>query len=118
MRYFRKEVPMTPARAAVLIVLILIPAGLWGYVNTLRGDLLTRTRGVVWQAQHGDDASRNHFVNRYRDPEAAPDAQRKRLDALWRTLGNLRAAKITHGSSGTMPAADGRAHDHRQILVQ
>jgi hypothetical protein len=109
---------MTPARAAVLFVLILIPAGLWGYVNTLRGDLVTRSRAVVWQAQHGSEAARGRFYNRYRDPLGTPEAQKKLFDRLWLTLRNLRATKVTHGDGGTMKAADGDTHEHRQILIQ
>lgn len=109
---------MTPARAAVLIVLILIPAGLWGYVNTLRGDLLTRTRRVVWQAQNGGNAPLDRFCNRYRDPAGAPVKQKKLFDRLWLTLRELRATEVTYGSRGTMNTADGAPHDHRQILIQ
>jgi hypothetical protein len=113
---------MTPRRAATLIVMLLIPGVLWGYLNHVKNDVLMSTRFVIKKVQlaetKGDERSPARFFIRYRLPVGDPDRQERLFQELWSVFRDLRPTRVRYGNTERLVTEDGRARNHRQVIVE
>jgi hypothetical protein len=113
---------MTPGRVATLIVMMLIPSALWGYLNHVKSDMLMHTRFVIRQVSRadaeGDERSWHRFYTRYRFPEGSPQRQEMLFEELWDLFRGLRPESVTYGSRERLRTEDGRERNCRQVLVR
>lgn len=108
---------MTPRRFALLILALLLPAGLWASVAAGKEDLLYRTRSFMSQAKRDRPGKFEGFAELCRMPDADPAAADPVLYRLWRSFKACNPASAAYGSNTPVRLADGREHDHREVVV-
>jgi hypothetical protein len=120
---------MSAARAVTVIVALLIPAALWGYLNNARNDVRTFTRSLIRQVQAVEkedraadldapsrvDAAQARLFIRFRHPDGDPDEQSMMFAGLWSSLlrGDPETAEYTKNERPIR--IDGKEHRRRQV---
>jgi hypothetical protein len=105
------------------LVFVAIAVGAWGYLNhlgrgmdSLRDDLVGRTRFLIRQAQSADTETLARLTARYAAPAGAPALQKAQFEGLWAMLRAGEPGSVTH--SGPAPDASGPAHPRRQVTFR
>jgi hypothetical protein len=123
---------VSSTRVVTWLVVLAIPAILWGCLTAAKNDLLVTTRSLVRQIQHAHEGVRLddlksqdrlastqvRFYNRYRFPEGPPQEQEWMFDALWSVLRDCDPDTATYGESGRKALGDGRSLPLRAVMIR
>lgn len=109
---------MSPRRFAVFVLVLLLPAMLWGFAWAGKEDLLLKTRSLMGQAKKNRPGVRDGFVEQFRVPVEDPDAAAERLLRLWRIFQACTPTDTRYGSQAPVRLGDGKEREHRQVVVR
>ena len=123
---------MSRTRAAAWLVVLAVPAILWGCLNGAKNDLLLTTRNLVRQIRKAHDevrlddahsldrlgSAQAGFYNRFRFPEGHPEDQEWVFDGLWSVLRDCDPETAVYGVAGRKALGDGRSLPLRPVLLQ
>lgn len=122
---------MSAARAVIFVIMLAIPAALWGFLNAAKNDVPAMTRSLIKQidsASAGVDYSdmesvsrlggvQANFFIRYRYPDGDPDRQEMLFGGLWRLLDDSDPKSVTRRDvAPTMKVGD-KTHTRQRVRV-
>jgi hypothetical protein len=121
---------MTAPRAAFLVIMLLIPAVLWGWAMSVRDDAAKLTVSVIRQVQtvgprdlrvgHEDaavEAAFSRFFRRYRYPDGNLEDQLRHFESLWPALLRCSPASVKQSGEDRFEVQAGRTLPRRIVMV-